>query len=75
MLVERDDEGLRLVAQATGGVTTSVDNLQPLESYLASLPKARTVTQFHVMRSPWWMVAFVSLLCAEWTLRRRQGDK
>ena len=75
MLVERDDEGLRLVAQATGGVTTSVDNLQPLESYLASLPKARTVTQVHVMRSLWWMVAFVSLLCAEWTLRRRQGDK
>jgi hypothetical protein len=25
------------------------------------------------MRSPWWILPFATLLCAEWTLRRRAG--
>jgi hypothetical protein len=35
---------------------------------------ARTVSRaVHPMRSPWWVVAFAGLLCAELAIRRKRG--
>jgi len=75
MLHARDDEGLQLVARTTGGVAVTGDALGPLEASLGALHRPAIRTSFPVMRSPWWMVAFVALLCAEWTERRRRGNR
>jgi hypothetical protein len=37
------------------------------------LPRGQAPRDTHPMRSPWWLVAFVGCLAAEWSLRRRRG--
>jgi hypothetical protein len=68
-----DDEGLRLVASATGGVSTTVRDLEPLERHLRALPKRKRSYTHWPARSPWFMLAFVMTLGAEWVVRRRAG--
>jgi hypothetical protein len=62
-----------VVASGTGGAVVRSSDLGPLEDALRALPRAAVVVPWHPMRSGWWAVAFTSLLCAEWALRRRSG--
>jgi hypothetical protein len=69
-----DPEGLALVARASGGRVFRVDQSAALVDGLKTAFPARTVTKvMSPMRSPWWVVLFAGLLCAEWALRRRRG--
>jgi len=61
------------LAAATGGVAVTTDNLAPLIDRLRSLSHETIIAARHPFRSPWWGLAFVALLSAEWTLRRRRG--
>jgi hypothetical protein len=70
-----DDDSLRLVAQATGGVPVNVGDLRPLEEHLAGLRRPQVETNLHPMRSAWWAVLFVALLISEWGIRRRTGRR
>jgi len=65
----------RLLAGASGGVAATVDDLAPLVAHLDSLPAAPAARAVHPTRSPWWMAGVVALMCAEWTLRRRRGQR
>ncbi len=33
------------------------------------------LTTLYPMRSAWWILPFTIVLCGEWALRRRRGDK
>lgn len=57
-----------------GGRVLPRDQLDSLPSILRALvrPVARA-TEWHPMRSPWWIVPFALALGAEWWLRRRHG--
>jgi hypothetical protein len=68
---ERDR--LRLMSDATGGVAATVDDLSVLIDYLRSLGTAKREEVVQPSRSLWFVVAFGSLVCAEWALRRRKG--
>lgn len=70
---DRDDDALRMVADATGGVAIRGRDLKPLEAHLRGLPRAETVVRIHPLRSPWWILAFAGALSVEWTARRRKG--
>jgi hypothetical protein len=61
------------VPALTGGVVTSSNDFSPLADHLASLRRPSGREDVHPMRSPWWMLLFATLLCAEWTMRRRRG--
>ncbi len=62
-----------VVARSTGGVVVTGSDLGPLDDHLRGLRPAEQTTTLRPMRSAWWIVAFAGALCAEWTLRRRQG--
>jgi hypothetical protein len=65
---------LERVARATGGVTASAGDVDPVVKTLASAGvRAGRTEAFHPMRSPWWMSPFVACLGIEWWLRRRAG--
>ena len=68
-----DPEMAATVAAATGGVVVTSDHLQPLIDRLGALSRETIVRTGHPFRSPWWGVAFASLLTAEWAMRRRHG--
>jgi hypothetical protein len=68
-----DEEGLRLVASATGGVTASAGDLAPLVRYLRGLPRGKSSQTIWLARSPWFILAFAMVLGAEWAIRRRAG--
>jgi hypothetical protein len=68
-----DEEGLRLVASATGGVTASAGDLAPLVRYLRGLPRGKSSQTIWPARSPWFILAFAMVLGAEWAIRRRAG--
>ena len=61
------------IAAATGGVVVGADDLAPLVRAVRALPASHESRDVHPARSPWFVIAFASLLCAEWTLRRRAG--
>jgi hypothetical protein len=63
----------RAIAAASGGVTVDASDLTPLVQSVLSLPAPQAGRDVHPARSLWFVVAFASLLCAEWTLRRRAG--
>jgi len=55
-----------------GAVVTDVEDLaERITALDASVTERRT----RPMRSPWWIVPFAGLLCAEWALRRRVGER
>ena len=64
---------LRLIAAATGGVAVSAADLAPLESHLRSLPSGEVERTVRPARSISLVIVFATLLCAEWTMRRRRG--
>jgi hypothetical protein len=67
------EAALRYAALASGGaVVASPDEMVRA---LASIRPASIEREARPMRSPWWIVPFAGLLCAEWTLRRRSGLK
>ena len=61
------------IAAATGGVMVGADDLAPVVQAVRELPASHVGRDVHPARSPWFVIAFGSLLCAEWTLRRRAG--
>jgi hypothetical protein len=66
-------EALRLIAASTGGVSVAVTDLAPLERHLRHLPSGETARTIHPARSLGLVMLFATLLCAEWTIRRRWG--
>jgi hypothetical protein len=65
---------LRLVAATTGGVAVSSADLAPLEQYLRNLPSGEVERTVRPARSLVLVMVFATLLCAEWTIRRRRGN-
>jgi hypothetical protein len=61
----------RLAAAVTGGAV--VTRPEALRGALTSVSTGTVERAVRPMRSPWWIVPFAGLLCAEWTLRRRAG--
>ncbi len=72
---EPDAEAFRLIAESTGGVHVSEEDVRPLGRHLRELAGATGRTTSRPMRSPWWFLPFASTLSAEWALRRRRGLK
>lgn len=69
-----DPEGLALLARTSGGRVFPADRPVALVEGMKDAFPARAVSRTgHPMRSPWWVVSFAGLLCAEWALRRRRG--
>jgi hypothetical protein len=58
-------------AETSGGAV--VTDVAELATRLAALGPADVVRRTRPMRSPWWILPFAGLLCAEWALRRRSG--
>jgi hypothetical protein len=69
-----DPESLALVTSGSGGQVFPVDRAPALVDAMKNRHPPRTaVTPSHPMRSPWWLVPFAGLLCAEWAVRRKRG--
>jgi hypothetical protein len=67
-------EGLALVARSSGGRVFAADRLADLvEAIKGAFPARPSTRTTRPMRSPWWVVPFAGLLCAEWALRRKRG--
>jgi hypothetical protein len=64
-------QALAFAAEATGGAV--VANVEALAARLRTIEAAKVEQLTHPMRSPWWILPFAGLLCAEWALRRRSG--
>jgi hypothetical protein len=60
-------------AAASGGAVVS--NVEDLAGRIAALEASAIDRRTRPMRSPWWIVPFAGLLCAEWALRRRGGER
>jgi hypothetical protein len=69
------EESLRLVATATGGVVVTAADLAPLRRHLDGVARRDEARTIHPMRSGWWSVPFITALCAEWAARRRRGAR
>ena len=73
---DADDNPMLLAAWAAsrGGQVIARDSVaslsRVLESVLRPVPR---ITEWHPMRSPWWVVPFALALAAEWWMRRRRG--
>jgi hypothetical protein len=61
----------KLAADASGGQV--VQTITELKAALARVETGTVTRATHPMRSPWWLLPFVGLLCAEWSWRRRKG--
>jgi len=60
------------VAASGGAVVATIDDLAGrLDGLKPRLVEQRT----RPMRSPWWILPFTALLCAEWALRRQGGAR
>ncbi len=66
-------EALTSVSSITGGIAVSADNLEPLVQHFRGLPSSQAVRQVHPARTMFFLIAFVALASAEWTMRRRRG--
>jgi len=64
---------IRLIPATTGGVAVSTADLAPLERHLRSLSSGDVERTVHPARSLVLVMVFATLLCAEWTIRRRIG--
>ena len=69
-----DPEGLALVTSASGGRVFPHDQVPALvDAMQQAHPPRRSSRESHPMRSPWWVLPFAGLLCAEWAVRRKRG--
>jgi hypothetical protein len=77
--VDRDPDppdlaGLRALATSHGGRSYPSSEIDALVREVGTrLTPSDTHRSVHPMRSPWWILPFASVLCAEWWLRRRSG--
>jgi hypothetical protein len=70
-----DPDGLALLARTSGGRVFRLDQSSALvDAMRNAYPSRRLIRPSHPMRSPWWVVPFAALLCAEWSFRRRHGN-
>jgi len=69
----QNDDALRLIAAATGGVAAAAGDLSPIVTHVRSLARRDISTEVRPMRSVWWIPVLTGLLSAEWMLRRRAG--
>jgi hypothetical protein len=63
------------VAALTGGVTVNASETERVVQHLASLPRPSRPTFIRPFQSAWWPWVFASLLCGDWALRRRRGQR
>jgi hypothetical protein len=63
------------VAALTGGVAVNASDTDRLVQHLSSLPRPSRPTLVRPFQSAWWPWIFASLLCGEWALRRRVGQR
>lgn len=71
--VPRSSRALSFAASASGGeMAATVDELV---SRLAAVQPRELEQRTRPMRSPWWIIPFAGVLCAEWALRRRAGQR
>jgi hypothetical protein len=69
-----DAAALAQATGVTGGQAFPIDRAPALvEAMQAAYPPRRGVRPSHPMRSPWWVLPFAGLLCAEWAVRRKRG--
>ena len=73
-IVEDTERALRVIAVSTGGVAVSAADLAPLERHLRGLSSGEVERTIRPARSLALVVVFATLLCAEWTIRRRRGQ-
>ena len=66
-------EALTSVSSITRGISVRAGNLEPLVQHFRGLPSSLTVRQVHPARTMSFLIAFVALASAEWTMRRRRG--
>ncbi len=60
-------------AASTAGAR--VGNVDELATRLDAVGPTEVEQRTRPMRSPWWIVPFAGLLCAEWALRRKRGQR
>ena len=63
------------VAALTGGVTGTASEMNRVVQHLSSLPRGHRLASIRPFESAWWTVIFAGLLCGEWALRRRAGQR
>jgi len=63
------------VAALTGGVAVSASEMNRVVQHLSSLPRASRPTLIRPFEAAWWPWIFASLLCGEWALSRRAGER
>lgn len=70
-----DEREAAILSAATGGVVTTAEHLAPVVDLLRSRRRGALPASVHPMRSAWWILPFTIVLCAEWTIRRRRGER
>jgi hypothetical protein len=66
---------LEPVAALTGGVTGTASEMNRVIQHLSSLPGRQRPALIRPFESAWWTLIFAGLLCGEWALRRRAGQR
>ncbi len=71
----RDDEGLKRLAEAHGGIHVGEEEVETMRAWLAAQARAGILvtTRSLVFGGPWWFVALMLVLVAEWVVRRRRN--
>lgn len=69
----RSARAAEFAAAASGGAV--VTDLEDLAARLDRLKPQPVEQPTWPMRSPWWILPFTTLLCAEWALRRKGGGR
>lgn len=75
-VVHAAGESLRVTtfaAASTGGAV--IGTVDELANRLDAVRPTDVERRTRPMRSPWWIVPFAGLLCAEWALRRKGGER
>ena len=63
------------VAALTGGVAASSSEMDRVVQHLSSLPRPQRLTSIRPFEAALWPWIFAGLLCGEWALRRRGGQR
>ena len=63
------------VAALTGGVTGTASEMNRVVQHLSSLPRGQRLASIRPFESAWWPLIFAGLLCGEWALGRRAGQR
>lgn len=73
--LERDDDGLKRLAESHGGIHVPETGIAPMKEWLAAQARAGTLvtTRSLVFGAPWWFIALMAALVAEWVVRRRRN--